>query len=196
MKLPLLVLTLALVAASAGATRITVVDNSLPTLGAGANTVNVQGFTITSDLTDVEVSLWLGAFNAPVTQAFLTTQVGPGTNASHLIAQTALPAVAFQSNTEMLVFQVPSLLAGTYWITVGSGYTWGITHESSVSVGSVTPYQKANFSGANFGFLPASTLTSFPGFSHVVKVTAVPEPALATLLFAGAGLVGFGRRRS
>ncbi|MBW2241865.1 MAG: PEP-CTERM sorting domain-containing protein [Deltaproteobacteria bacterium] len=182
--------------ASAEATRITVANSGPPTGGAGSSFANTQGITSDTDLTDVEISIFVGAFDALSGTVWLSTQIGPGTNASHVIAQASLPAVFFMSNTETLVFSLPHLAAGTYYISLVSlrtnfsfgGYTWGLgPAPGAVAVGNVTGRGAAGFGAANSSFGPDSTLTFFNDFTHSVKVTAVPEPGTAMLL-AGLGV--------
>jgi len=172
--------------------RITVADTGALS-SAGANTTNTQGFTLDQAYEDVEVTIRVGAFNATSgAEVYLSTQVGPGTNASHVIAQTLLPATPSNvvvPQTDRIVFDGLSLGAGQYFVSLGlnSGYTWTLAPRPELSpIGTFTGRGAASFLGgaANITFAPASSFTFFTDFTHRVLVTAseVPEPSSLALL--------------
>ncbi|TWT41567.1 hypothetical protein [Botrimarina hoheduenensis] len=192
-----LVSTLLVLATSSGsAERITVIDTGAANAG-GASTTNAQGFTLSESQSDVEISIGLRAFGATIgAEVYLSTQVGPGTNSSHVVAQFQLPPTptgVLIPLADVLVFQGLMLEPGQYFVSLGlnSGYTWGLSPApGSVPTGIVTGRAAAFGSAASPAFAPASSYTFYQDFTHRLLVTSsgVPEPSglmLAALLTVG-----------
>lgn len=166
--------------------------------------------------TNVSISATLGNLfilpNPLVTTgtAYLTTQVGAGTNAaSHQLSSAAFVTPAVQGTTVVTLFSGLTLNPGTYFLTLiptegqGSGTGWistaspVITLAPGASKGSDI-FVNTDTGVLNFSYGPASTWVNDPSFDPNVGLfaitgtapSAVPEPrtslgAAAALLFLG-----------
>lgn len=138
--------------------------------------------------------------------AWLMDQVGSGTTAANMLAETdfSAPVISDELNLSTApyttLFTGLSLTPGNYYLVlegpadfVFSPYQWlgdftgvGVNTASGFTVG---PY---GFTSAPAAFPPASNFSSFPDFTtsflfYRVEGTAVPAPG--TLLLLGSGLV-------
>ncbi len=142
--------------------------------------------------------------------AYLTTQVGPGTNASHYVAlgQVIAPGprghIGYPTGYTT-VFDGLSLLPGTYFLTMTSETQTGNWYDRVFAI--ITEAPGANHAGSweNFvdlGLDPLNNINLTPynlpgGFLYRVtgEEASIPEPSSWLLLAAGLGFLGALRRR-
>lgn len=179
-------------------------------------------FTLASAHNNVSIGVSLLAFGGSGDwnlNAFLTTQIGPGTTAaSHEVASVSQvitvpgsPFAAPYTITPTTIFSGLNLAAGTYYLTLSGTYntqnawwagspTADLSTVTSSGASVAAPYYY--FSLPDFSYLPSSP---FPVFSNAYgywfSVTGdlvesnVPEPWSGALLLAG-WIVLFPLRRS
>ncbi len=176
-----------------------IIDTNVTGITGGSSVTNTQynaiNFSLTSSFSNVAVEAALYTVNGAGNGfAYLTTQVGPGTNASHVVATG--PAV-FVGGGYKTLFSGLDLGPGSYWIVLGSTGPDGAIQLSSTATYTTHPNASVggmyfSASGIDAGFAPASTFTASGLGNRLFRVT--PAPSAAGLL-AIAGLAAARRRR-
>lgn len=123
-----------------------------------------QPFSLKQDVTDFQLDLYSGAFQSPATNYFITNQIGPGTTAENIIAQSTLPATfSVPLGTLTTIFDatdVPGIAAGDYWLTTSVGRSSGNGYSFFFS--NVNPADN-EFATIPGGILKASDSIGSPG---------------------------------
>lgn len=175
-----------------------------------ASQYNAVSFTFNADFTDVAIEASLTSSDGSAGgggTAYLTNQLGAGTTAANIIAQTDFTFATVGTFTDISfvsLFSGLSLDAGTYFVmfgapfnpsTAGGGITLGTavtyTTDPDVTVGDMLFASSANIDA---GFAPASTFSTSGLGNRVFRVTGVPAPGSLALLGV-AGLATTRRRR-
>jgi hypothetical protein len=183
------------------------------------------GFSIASTYYNVEVAIYLTAFQLASSSttaslsSFLTTQYGAGTTAaSHEIASASTMVTVPNSPSSdpatwvinpYTVITVPVLTAGTYYLTlvgttVPQSVYWlrtGSGAQTIVSAGA-TLAENFLFAGVPASYVPASPFNStmspymwFRVSGDTQPTNGAPVPEPASLLLVGAGFAAAGCRR-
>lgn len=164
------VVAVAAVLFSASAPAITLIE-SLPTspfgIGGTGPTALIffaQPFSLKQDVTNFQLDLYLGAFQSPTTNYFISNQIGPGTTAENIIAQASQPATFSQAGgTLTTIFDasdIPAIAAGDYWLTTSVGQATGTGYTFQFSNVNPADNQFATIPG---GILKASDSLGSPG---------------------------------
>ena len=113
---------------SAGVHALPLLMDSGPIYGTGLEGVGgpfysvvVQPFTLNVEVANVEVDalLYPGSFpGVSSAKVSLTTQVGPGTTAAHVIATQIVPGAPYSTPIWMNIMAVSSLSAGDYYLVM------------------------------------------------------------------------------
>lgn len=207
--------TLGLIALQSAGWAATLISTSGPFIGyTGTGAVS---FTTTSSFTNVAIQVGLFNFSgSPIDtsiDAYLTTQIGPGTNASHEVdfasVNVSLPVLVGDSSSNIVdvqVFSGLSLAPGTYYLslspTTSIGIMWSwIANTDTIVVGGGTTLNRDQYTFTPDGYFPASSFphTDISGYLRY-SVTGdpvtdgVPEPA--TLWLTAAAGIGLACLRS
>lgn len=200
---------LVLTAGAAADPIIDVMGNPTNASTVSATQYNAVNFSLTSDFNDVDIdaSLVTSLTSLQSGTAYLTDQVGAGTTAANVIAQTSFDFVnVVNASTELGwvdLFSGIDLSAGSYWLIVGAPISGSgaislspaatYTVDSDASVDGMFFSAGTNVDGA---FTPASTFVGSGLGNRFFRVsgTKVPAPAGAAVLGL-AGLAASRRRR-
>jgi hypothetical protein len=162
-------------------------------------TVYTVGWTQTSDYTDVDVFANLFTPGSPGTVNYaLVDAIGPGTSfaANGIVEGTATTPA---NPTEVDLFHLTSLAAGTYYLVLDSSvpntsWQYNFPFQSNFTMDTGVSYLgAASSSGSpsiNTGYTPGSTFSGafYPVEFQVTGNVAAPEPA--TLAGTGLALIG------
>lgn len=168
------------------------------------------GFSLANAFNNVSISASLLSFLTEGNWnlvAYLTTQIGPGTNAvSHEVASLAQTITLPGSNlsapwtiTPVTIFSGLNLPAGNYFLTLSGTFNtnnaWWVSSPDAdrtiVTAGGSAVTASEYFMGSPDSYLPASGFSSIGGFGYWFSVTGdpvdnnIPEPATAVLTLAG-----------
>ena len=219
----------AFLASGGGVRAATLINVSGPNDGTLASNVlsnaPAVGFMLPSAYNNVSLTVSLVSFGGSGTwnlEAFLTTQLGPGTTAaSHEVASISQavnaaggPFGAPLNVVPLTVFSGLSLPAGTYYLMVGGTFnTQNLWWVSSPNGNVVTSTQGGAaivapnlFAGAQAAYLPASLIADgstgvngsnlwFTVTGDPVTAPSVPEPATYVTLCSALAAFGLYHRR-
>jgi len=168
--------------------------------GGTTPTVNAVSWTQTSDYVDVDVFANLFTPGSPGFVNYeLVNAIGPGTSfaVNGLLRGTAITPI---NPADVLLFHVPLLRAGTYYLVLDSpvdntSWLFGYQPDGTYNLAPGVSFQGDQWAygtGINAAYTPASNFfsTVVPVQFAVIGTAAAPEPATA----GGTGLVlmGFG----
>lgn len=158
----------------------------------------------TSAFTNVSISIELGGDSGAIGEAFLTTQIGPGTITADQIAASSFSFPAIESFTPVL--SGLTLEAGTNYLLIeqtaagsSGGGVWEGTPAWTVETAAGvtanynywTPYSIPSYA-------PAADFSEISGNSlqYAIIGEPIPEPSTAWLVLFGGGVAFLGRWRN
>ncbi len=157
--------------------------------GVASTFVSAVNFSFASAFSGVAIEASLVSVGASTGTAYLTTQVGPGTDASHVIEQVVFDfTVVGDVNADLgyvALFSDLDLGPGSYWLVLGGPDTGGGGLISQSASATYATHADASVGGTYFSFSaaiapfhPASTFSQSGG-NAFIKVTgpAIDCPA-------------------
>jgi hypothetical protein len=161
----------------------------------GNNQAQTAGFTTGQAYSDVRISALLSGLSTEAFDAYLTTDIGPGTTVADQVAFTTVNFAG--SSTVTTVFSGLSLPAGIYYLTLfnprNTNGGWASTESPVVTAEPGSSHVFSGYFITNDNPLPFPPAASFvdltenSGRTHIysVETVVIPEPASVILTLAG-----------